>query len=55
MAASQSKGLASLGKLTELKQRLLFVIGALIICYNLSMIVRAQPSRAAQPAAVPAE
>ncbi len=31
MAASQSKGLASLGKLTELKQRLLFVIGALIV------------------------
>ena len=32
MAASQSKGgLASLGKLTELKQRLLFVMGALIV------------------------
>ena len=31
MAASQSKGLASLGKLTELKQRLLFVVGALIV------------------------
>ena len=33
----------------------LFVIGALIMCYNLWMTVRAQPSRAAQPAAVPAE
>ncbi|MBN8479978.1 MAG: preprotein translocase subunit SecY [Xanthomonadales bacterium] len=31
MATSQSKGLASLGKLTELKQRLLFVVGALIV------------------------
>ena len=31
MAASKSSGLASLGKLTELKQRLLFVIGALIV------------------------
>jgi preprotein translocase subunit SecY len=31
VAASQSSGLASLGKLTELKQRLLFVIGALIV------------------------
>jgi preprotein translocase subunit SecY len=31
VAASQSKGLASLGKLTELKQRLLFVMGALIV------------------------
>lgn len=31
MASSQSNMLASLGKLTELKQRLLFVIGALIV------------------------
>ena len=31
MAAPQSKGLAALGKLTELKQRLLFVVGALIV------------------------
>ena len=31
VAASKSSGLASLGKLTELKQRLLFVIGALIV------------------------
>jgi len=33
----------------------LFLIGAIIMCYNLWMTVRAQPSRAAQPAAVPAE
>ena len=31
MAASQSSMLASLGKMTELKQRLLFVVGALIV------------------------
>ncbi len=31
MAASQSNMLASLGKLTELKQRLLFVVGALVV------------------------
>ncbi len=31
MAASQSNMLASLGKMTELKQRLLFVVGALIV------------------------
>ena len=31
MAASQSGALASLGKLTELKQRLLFVLGAMIV------------------------
>ncbi len=31
MAASKPNGLASLGKLTELKQRLLFVVGALIV------------------------
>ena len=31
MAASKSSGLASLGKLTELKQRLLFVVGALVV------------------------
>jgi len=31
VAASQSNMLASLGKLTELKQRLLFVVGALIV------------------------
>ena len=31
MASSQSNMLASLGKLTELKQRLLFVVGALIV------------------------
>ncbi len=31
MASSQSSMLASLGKLTELKQRLLFVVGALIV------------------------
>ncbi|MBX3692013.1 preprotein translocase subunit SecY [Dokdonella sp.] len=31
MAAAQSNGLASLGKLTELRQRLLFVVGALIV------------------------
>ncbi|MFZ1392895.1 MAG: preprotein translocase subunit SecY, partial [Dokdonella sp.] len=31
MATSKSSGLASLGKLTELKHRLLFVIGALIV------------------------
>ena len=31
MAASQSNPLASLGKLTELKQRLLFVVGALVV------------------------
>ena len=31
MAASQANALASLGKLTELKQRLLFVVGALIV------------------------
>ena len=31
MASSQSNMLASLGKMTELKQRLLFVVGALIV------------------------
>ena len=31
MAAPKSSGLASLGKLTELKQRLLFVVGALVV------------------------
>ena len=31
MASSQSSMLASFGKLTELKQRLLFVVGALIV------------------------
>ena len=31
MASSQSNALASLGKLTELKQRLLFVVGALVV------------------------
>ena len=31
MAASQANALAGLGKLTELKQRLLFVVGALIV------------------------
>ena len=31
MASSQPNMLASLGKLTELKQRLLFVVGALIV------------------------
>ncbi len=31
MAASQSNPLASLGKMTELKQRLLFVVGALVV------------------------
>jgi len=31
VAASQSNPLASLGKLTELKQRLLFVVGALVV------------------------
>ncbi len=38
MASSQSNMLASLGKLTELKQRLLFVIGALIV-YRLGSFI----------------
>lgn len=38
MAASQSNMLASFGKLTELKQRLLFVIGALIV-YRLGSFI----------------
>ena len=38
MAASQAKMLAGLGKLTELKQRILFVIGALIV-YRLGSFI----------------
>ena len=38
MAASQSNMLASFGKLTELKQRLLFVIGALVV-YRLGSFI----------------
>ncbi len=38
MASSQSNMLSSLGKLTELKQRLLFVIGALIV-YRLGSFI----------------
>ena len=33
----------------------LFLVGALIMCYNLWMTVRAQPQRVAQHSAVPAE
>ncbi|MFT4150204.1 MAG: cytochrome-c oxidase, cbb3-type subunit I [Paracoccaceae bacterium] len=33
----------------------MFLTGALIMCYNLWMTVRAQPAKAAAPAAVPAE
>ncbi|MEO7063562.1 MAG: preprotein translocase subunit SecY [Dokdonella sp.] len=38
MASSQSNPLASLGKMTELKQRLLFVVGALIV-YRLGSFI----------------
>ena len=38
MAASQAKMLAGLGKLTELKQRILFVIGALVV-YRLGSFI----------------
>ena len=38
MASSQSNPLASLGKLTELKQRLLFVVGALVV-YRLGSFI----------------
>ena len=38
MAASQANMLAGLGKLTELKQRILFVIGALIV-YRLGSFI----------------
>ena len=35
--------------------RRMFLTGALIMCWNLWMTVRAQPARATQHAAVPAE
>ena len=38
MASSQSNPLAALGKLTELKQRLLFVVGALVV-YRLGSFI----------------
>jgi len=33
----------------------MYLTGALIMCYNLVMTVRAQPAKASQAAAVPAE
>ena len=38
MAASQANMLAGLGKLTELKQRILFVVGALVV-YRLGSFI----------------
>ncbi len=51
MASSQSNPLASLGKMTELKQRLLFVVGALVV-YRLGSFIPLPGVNPAQMAAL---